>query len=288
MNHSTWKHRSTKLRLVLALVLSTSLSGSHLLADDSPIAVFTSLVPHAEFVAEIGGPHVSVSVLVGPGHAPANYQPTPRQMARLAEARLFVAAAVPFEVGLLPKIQRGNPDLIVLGGAPLGAVLSDANPHAWLDPHHVRDLADLICQELTAMAPAHAKDFAARRDGFQQRLMLLDEEIAQKMAPYQGQEFFVFHPAYGHFAARYGLVQVAVENEGHEPGAQQLVKIIEQAKAAHAKVIIVQPQFSRRSAEAVATSCDAEVLVLDPLAADYERNLRHIAEALASAWDSES
>jgi hypothetical protein len=28
----------------------------------------------------------------------------------------------------------------------------------------------------------------------------------------------VFHPAFGHFAAAYGLEQVAVEDQGHEPG----------------------------------------------------------------------
>jgi len=255
-------------------------------AAEKLISVFTSLVPHAEFVAEIGGPQVSVSILVGPGYAPANYQPTPRQMADLAGARLFVAAAVPFEAGLLPKITGANPDLIVLGGADPKAALHDANPHAWLDPTFVQDLADDICRELTALAPIHAEKFATRRDEFKKRLSLLDQEIAAEMAPYRGQEFFVFHPAYGHFAARYGLVQVAVEDAGHELGAKQLVDIIEYAKASDTQVIIVQPQFSRRSAEAVANSCEAEVLVLDPLAEDYENNMQHIAKALASAWDS--
>ncbi|MFT5316091.1 MAG: zinc transport system substrate-binding protein, partial [Candidatus Krumholzibacteriia bacterium] len=89
------------------------------------------------------------------------------------------------------------------------------------------------------------------------------------------------------FAARYGVVQVAVEDAGHEPGAQHLVKIIEQAQAAKASVIIVQPQFSQRSAAAVAQSCSAEVLVLDPLATDYENNLLHIAQMLANAWEVE-
>jgi len=293
----------TRLRttacLILALVLGLPLLVSGpALAVKARIPVFVSILPQAGFVREIGGSLVTVSVLVGPGHSPATYEPTPRQMAALSTARVFFCAGVPFERGLVPKV-AGLPTApviaelhaepyVVTGGPqrPHDHVhdRSDSlDPHTWLDPLRVMAFADTVCIHLSRLRPEAAADFAARRDQLKQRLHELDTAISRILAPYAGAEFFVFHPAYGHFARRYGLVQIAVEADGHEPGARQLAAVIDRAKAAGARVIVVQPQFSRRSAQAVADATGAEILVLDPLAKDYETNLRHIAAALASA-----
>lgn len=45
--------------------------------------------------------------------------------------------------------------------------------------------------------------------------------------------------------------------------------------------VVVQPQFSRRAAEAVAASLGVPVAVLDPLAQDWDTNFTHIARTLA-------
>jgi len=55
----------------------------------APVKVTVSILPQAWFVEQIGGDLVEVSVLVGPGHSPAIYEPTPRQMATLEQANLF-------------------------------------------------------------------------------------------------------------------------------------------------------------------------------------------------------
>jgi zinc transport system substrate-binding protein len=282
----------------LAICLTTSLAiclttSGAVRAAEAPVPVFVSIVPQSGFAAEIGGDLIEVNVLVGPGHSPAIYEPTPRQMAALAQAKIFFCAGVPFERGLVPKV-AGMPSCPTLagprpieGGADHGHGHDhnhpdDIDPHTWLDPIQAMALADTICAHFSILLPAHAADFEARRDVLKSRLVNLDTEIQQTLAPFAGAEFFVFHPAYGHFARRYGLVQVAVEAGGHEPGARQLATVIDQAKAAGAQVIVVQPQFSRRSAQAIAKAVGAEILVLDPLAKDYEANLRHIAASLAS------
>ncbi len=266
------------------------LSSAH--ADDGPLPVFVSILPQAGFVAEIGGSLISVEVLVGPGHSPATYEPTPRQMAALSRASVFFCAGVPFERGLVPKV-AGLPSAPTIAGNHMMAHAAPVDhghdhhagldPHSWLDPRQAIAMADTICARLSQALPESEADLVARRDALQARLAELDTEISAVLAPFTGAEFFVFHPAFGHFAERYGLVQVAVESGGHEPSARQLATVIDQAKAADAEVIVVQPQFSRRSAQSVADAVGAEILVLNPLAEDYEANLRHIAAALASA-----
>jgi zinc transport system substrate-binding protein len=93
----------------------------------------------------------------------------------------------------------------------------------------------------------------------------------------------VFHPAWGYFAETYGLTQVPIEKEGKEPGARALAALIEQARREQVKVIFVQPQFSRRSAEQVARAIGGQVVAIDPLAPDYADNLRQAARSIAAA-----
>ena len=59
-----------------------------------------------------------------------------------------------------------------------------------------------------------------------------------------------------------------------------MAKLIDKAKKDRVKVMFVQPQFSARSAEAVAKAIGGVVVPIDPLARDYLANLDKIAAAV--------
>ena len=92
-----------------------------------------------------------------------------------------------------------------------------------------------------------------------------------------------FHPAWGHFAERYQLQQVAIEHEGKQPGARSLATLIDHARQQDIRVVFVQPQFDRRMAQRVAKAIDGQVIALDPLDPDYPSSLRRVAQAFAQA-----
>ena len=58
--------------------------------DGERLKVFVSILPQAYIVERIGGERVQVEVLVRPGQSAETYQPTPRQMAALGQARLYL------------------------------------------------------------------------------------------------------------------------------------------------------------------------------------------------------
>ena len=93
----------------------------------------------------------------------------------------------------------------------------------------------------------------------------------------------MFHPAFGYFADAYGLTQVAIEVDGKEPSSRQVAEIIAEARAAGARVIFVQPQFARASAEVIAREVGAQVVPLDPLPEDLPGSLMEMAVAIRSA-----
>jgi zinc transport system substrate-binding protein len=76
---------------------------------------------------------------------------------------------------------------------------------------------------------------------------------------------------------------MAVEVEGKEPKPQDLNQLVKVAKAHQIHVIFVQPQFSKRSAESLASELNAVVVSTDPLAYNFDINLKAFAAALLNA-----
>jgi len=132
--------------------------------------------------------------------------------------------------------------------------------------------------ELTRLDPEGREAYEDNYAGREADLKALDRRISEILAPVRGKTFFVFHPAFGYFARDYGLRQVAVETGGKQPGTRQLEHLIEEAKEQGVRVIFVQPQFARKSAEAIAEAIDGAVVPIDPLARDYLENLERMAE----------
>ena len=76
-------------------------------AQDKPsgkVKAFVSILPIAYFVERVGGPNVEVSVLVGPGQDPHTFEPTPKLVAKLADAQVLFKMGFPFEETLIKKI----------------------------------------------------------------------------------------------------------------------------------------------------------------------------------------
>ena len=278
-------------RLIFVLILMAALP-----ARAEKPRVFVSILPQKHFVERVAGDRVEVEVLVGPGRSPATYEPTPKQMSRLSEASLFVSIGVPFEKAWLGRIAEASPGLRLLDGSAGIEKLSAGHdhqghghdhghfdPHVWTDPLLVKHMAGTLRDALTELDPAGAGDYARGCEDFGAELEALDAEIRALLEDLPRRRFMVFHASWSYFARRYGLEQIAIEDEGHSPGARSLAAVIDRARSEEIPMIFVQEQFSRSAAEAVAQGAGARVLAVDPLAEDYAENLRGVARAFAES-----
>jgi zinc transport system substrate-binding protein len=279
-------------QILVCLALSLVILVPAVQGAEDRFQVVVSILPQAWLVEALGGEHVEVSVLVGPGHSPATFEPTVKQLAGLQAAGLLVTAGVPFELGLMPKIKgmKDGPTLCGPEAQPGHDHHGDdhhhhhhdeLDPHFWLDPLATAAHAETIRDALMRLDPDHAESYARNFAMVQTLLRKLDEDMGQILSACSGQAFFVFHPAYGHLARRFGLEQVAVETGGKDPGPRQLAGVIDKALATGARAIIVQPQFSRKTARVVADAAGLQVVELDPLNRDYLTNMRFMARTLA-------
>jgi zinc transport system substrate-binding protein len=143
--------------------------------------------------------------------------------------------------------------------------------------------ARTIAETLARCDPDHRELYERNLDVLVDQLAAADQRIEQLLAPFRGRTFYVFHPSLGYFGDRYGLRQEAIEVEGKEPSLRQVGRFIEKARQDAVKVIFVQAQFSRTSAEKIAEAVGATVVSVDPLARDYLANLEALATAFAQA-----
>ena len=160
------------------------------------------------------------------------------------------------------------------------------DPHLWLSPAGLRLLADATADRLATDDPEARDDYESRRLAFHSRLDEVDARIRARLAPYRGRTFYVFHPAYGHFAEAYGLRQQAIEQGGKAPTPRALRRLIAEARDQQVHTIFIQPQFDRRNAQALADAIDARIVELDPLPRDPIAGLEALAEAIAASFES--
>jgi len=108
---------------------------------------------------------------------------------------------------------------------------------------------------------------------------MLDLEIKKILLEEKNRKFIVFHPAFGYFAKRYELEQIAIEKEGKEPSVKYIKKVIDFAKEHNIKRIFVAPQFSQKSAKQIAKHINGVVKSINPLAQKWDENILNIAKS---------
>lgn len=305
--------RALQITLCLVLWAAAALPP----AEAAAVKVFVSIPPQKYFVEKIGGELVEVGVLVPSGADAHTYEPKPRQMAELAKARIFFSIGIDFEKAWMGRIAAANrsmqivatdegvakltlpahdhsghaerkapstgpthaPDLRRAAQAPAG----EPDPHIWLSPPLVKTQARTIAGALAAADPGNRWRYEENLARFLQEIDDLDLELRRLFAGSHGARFMVFHPSWGYFAQAYGLEQTAIEIEGKDPKPAQLRELIRRARQEGVKVVFVQPQFSPRSAEMVAAEIGGQVVMVDPLSADWAENLRAVARKFRAA-----
>lgn len=277
----------TSACVLVGLVVACSQQERPPEAPGRPI-VAVSVVPLGWIVQQLAGDRVQLEVMVPPGASPAMHEPTPAQMRAVSRARIYVKVGHPafaFERAWLGHLLERNDNMAIVSAAQ-GARGGPDDPHVWASPRVMRALAHEVAQQLITLLPQDEAALQAALDRVVAEIDSVDTDIRAILKDAGSCTFYVFHPAWGWFAADYGLEQVAIEEKGAhgaEPSPDHLARLIRRARADGTKVIAVQPQYSDRSAELMAREIGARVEVLDPLHADWATNLRSVARKLQEA-----
>lgn len=155
------------------------------------------------------------------------------------------------------------------------------DPHIWLSPRLAKIQGENIYQALVTFDPENEATYQRNFEKFLEELDTLDQTIRDRLAPLQNRKFMVFHPSWQYFADDYDLEMVAIEIGGTEPSAAELSNLIQTAKDQGVKVIFAQPEFSQTAANLIAKEIGGEVVLISPLAENWQENLAFLGEQLA-------
>lgn len=258
-----------------------------------------SIAPLQIFVEKIGGDKINTTVMVPEGSSPHTYEPKPSQMKEITKAQIYFAIEVEFEKVWLEKFKNQNQNLIIsdvvydLNKSTISEhhhddeadekhIHSTLDPHIWVDPINVKHIAQNIYTTLSQVDSNNSDYYKKNLENYIKELDTLNSQIKEilKDVP-KDATFMVFHPAWGYFAKRYHLKQLAVEVEGKEPKMKALIKLMKEAKAQKVQAIFTQPEFSDKSAKLISNNLGIKVIKSSPLAKNWAENLLNLAKAIA-------
>lgn len=277
---------AARLSCALLVVLCWACGPDPARARAGEFLVVASVPPLAGLLAELLGDDGRVSCLVPPGADAHVFEPSPARIVELQSARLLVVVGHPsfaFEAQWLPVLAADLPALPVLrllDGAVQGAGRGAEDPHLWLAPSELLGVVARLEQAVVGLDPARAPAIAARARALSARIGALRDTL-RSAATGAPPGFVAMHGAWGRLAAELGLTQFALPPGHAEPGPYDLARLIDQARAASVRLVIVPPWMDGSAADLVAQELGARVVALDHLAADVPATLGALADALA-------
>ena len=283
-----------RLAWVGSVLAACMLMSGPALAQDKPVAVATFSIL-ADLTQRVAGDYAQVLTLVGPNGDAHVFEPGPKESAELAHADLLIANGLGFE----PWLQRledasgfiGKVVLASDGVTPLAA--EGVDPHAFQDLANAQIYVANIAKGLSEAAPDHAADFKANADKLIAEITALDQQLKAEFGaiPQERRRVLTSHDAFHYFGRAYGIEFVSVQglSTEAEPTADDLVKVVRQARDGHLSAIFLENMSDPRLAETVAQETGLRVggeLYADALseadgpAPDYLSLVRHNAQQL--------
>jgi zinc transport system substrate-binding protein len=282
------------LVILLTAILFACGSQKNKNRDGEKPVVIVSILPIKTFVEEIAGNDFEINVLLAPGASPADFTLIPSQLKDIARSEVwFRIGYIGFEFSWKEKIEQANRnmkvvnlseglDLITDEYLPSGKKSSTGgiNPHTWLSPTLVKQMAANITEKLVLLNPEKEEEYRENLSRFVQKVEALDAEIRAALKPYESRQIILFHPSLSYFAREYGLVQYSLEPGGKEPTPQRIAALVDFAQKEDIGVIYIQSDFDRNQARVFAEEIDGEVVEMWPLNPKWFENLREITGLL--------
>ena len=292
------------MRKALIILLAVFCINSLYADKNGKTNVFVSIMPQKYFAEKIGGDLVNISVLVPAGTSPENFDPSPKQVVQLGSSDVYFTTGVPFENIFLDKLKAGKKKLVVAPCDKDVPKLRNAehdeheheheaghhhhgefDPHIWTDPELIKIIAKNMADTLSGIDPGNAAIYASNLEKFRKELDTLQAELSQRLAPYKGRIFYVYHSAYTYFAERFALVQKSIETGEKEPTPAKLRELVNQANQDKVKTVFIQPEFPASGAKRVAEAIGGKTVCISVLEYDVMSNMRKTAALLAESFE---
>lgn len=282
-------------------------------SSDGTVSVAAAFYPLEYVASRVAGDRASVEGLTAPGQEAHDAELSIQQTATLAEADLTI-----FLDGFQPTVdaavEQGTGGAVLEVGETVGLrelgeqhsdeeaghseddghdhAAGDLDPHFWLDPMKMADLADAVAEELSAVDAEGAEEYAANAADLRAELEQLDADYTSGLASCERDLVVVNHDAFG-YLTKYGLELEAIAglSPDSEPTPADVARLQDLIEDEGVTTVFSETLVSPETAETLARDAGVEADVLDPIEGladttadeDYLSLMRANLEALRAA-----
>ena len=143
----------------------------------------------------------------------------------VSNSRLYFAiGTLGFERQQLERMKETAPTLkiyTVSDGIPLLVAKHEghsdsADPHIWMSPKNVVQMARNVCNALCKNDPKHTEVYKKKLAELERHADETDRRIRLMVSKVRYRNFLIYHPALAYFASEYGFRQLTIEQDGKE------------------------------------------------------------------------
>lgn len=292
-------HLIARLLSIILLALTAcgaADEGSNLASGEGKLNVLATTTIIADIARNVGGQQVDVQALLPTGSDPHEFEPAPRDIARLSEADVVFVNGLGYE-SFLDSILNQAGNVVVVSedletirfaegelpdtegttrrteanAGPEREKIADQferDPHVWFDPLNVVTWTQQIQDALSRLDPENADTYRANGDSYRQELEDLDRWIAQQVAlvPNDRRQLVTDHDSLGYFASRYGFELVGTVIPGYstlaQPSAQELAELARALESLQVSAIFVGTTVDNSLTEQLSQETGAQLVPL--------------------------
>lgn len=252
--------------ILVAIIFFAGCGPAEQRQGDGTINVVTTTSMIADLAREIGGEHVTVTGLMGPGIDPHLYKASAGDVTRMSQADVILYNGLHLE-GKMTEVfeqmqQRGISTVAIAekGVAEDELIESPAfqgnyDPHVWFDVSLWKNVAAVVASTFSDMDPENAEAYAENLKAYQDELTELDTYVrgAVSRIPEERRVLITSHDAFGYFGRAYdvdvrGLQGISTATEAGTADVQALAEFVADRRI---PALFVESSVSPKGIEAV-------------------------------------
>lgn len=280
MGKKIWKKMLAGLMILAAFVLVACSNSGGDTSDESAdsaqpeqteetsegLTVVATTTMLTDLIQQIGGDHVSVEGLMGPGIDPHGYNATASDVTKMNDADIVAYHGLHLE-GKMNDIfaemnENGKQTIALEDGYEQSDLLSgdetadeDVDPHTWFDVALWKKSADHVAEQLAAFDSENAEDYQANNEAYQAELDEIDEYIKGRVeeVPEKSRYLVTAHDAFNYFGHAYGFEVVGLQgmNTQTEAGTGDVSQLADFIVENEIKAIFVESSVPTRTVESL-------------------------------------
>ncbi|MEG9297947.1 zinc ABC transporter substrate-binding protein [Mangrovibacillus sp. Mu-81] len=253
--------------MIAILMGGLILSGCRAAVSETPnnkVIVTTTIGQIGDAVKNIGGEHVEVHSLMGPGVDPHLYKAKQSDIGKLQEADIIFYSGLHLEGKMLEIFEKMNeekPTYAIADSIPKDKLRKDAadntamDPHVWFDIDLWKIALEQVRDGLIEKDPAHKEDYIRNTEKYFSELDELKKYAEQEMKkiPEEQRVLVTAHDAFNYFGAKYDLQVKGLQglSTDAEYGLGDVQSLVNTLVDRNIKAVFVESSISEKSINAV-------------------------------------